>query len=161
MQRYENNYAFIDSQNLKRSIKELGWEVNFYKLYKYLQAKYRVTEAYLFIGYIPENKWLYTYLKKIGFKLVFKKIVRLSLNNTIKGNIDAELVLYSAKIKYHHYDKAIIISNDGDFYCLINELIKDNKLLKILTPSYKYSSLLKKFSDYIIPIPIIKNKIKK
>lgn len=37
---------------------------------------------------------------------------------------------------------------------------KNNKLLKIITTHKKYSSLLRKYSEFIIPIDLIKNKIK-
>ncbi len=52
----ENNYAFIDSQNVNLSIKELGWSLDFKKFRVYLHEKYGVTKAYLFIGYVPENQ---------------------------------------------------------------------------------------------------------
>jgi uncharacterized LabA/DUF88 family protein len=37
----------------------------------------------------------------------------------VKGNVDAELVLHTM-IEYDNYSKAIIISGDGDFFCLVN-----------------------------------------
>lgn len=48
----------------------------------------------------------------------------------MKGNVNAELVLYASAIEYNHYDKAVIISSDGDFACLAGYLEKNNKLLK-------------------------------
>ena len=73
----------------------------------------------------------------------FKQIIKDS-SGKIKGNVDAELVLQSM-IEYNNYDKAIIVSSDGDFNCLIKYLLKKNKLLVLLTPNfYKCSVLLKK-----------------
>lgn len=64
-----------------------------------------------------------------------------------KGNVDAELVLHSM-IEYQNYEKAVIVSGDGDFHCLIKYLLKQEKLEKLVIPNkYKYSSLLRKFSD--------------
>lgn len=40
MQSKENNYAFIDSQNLNLSIKSLGWNLDFQKFRRYLKEKY-------------------------------------------------------------------------------------------------------------------------
>ena len=40
----------------------------------------------------------------------------------MKGNVDAELVLYSAAIEYDNYDKTIVITSDGDFACLFKFL---------------------------------------
>ena len=77
----------------------------------------------------------------------------------IKGNVDAEIVLHTM-IQYKNYDKAIIVSGDGDFHCLVEYLEKKGKLLKIITPNKRYSSLLKKFTKYIVVISALKDKLK-
>jgi len=59
----------------------------------------------------------------------------------VKGNCDAELVL-QAMIDYKHYDKAIIVSGDGDFHCLVKYLQEKKKLETILVPSAKNCSVL-------------------
>lgn len=143
-------YAFIDSQNLNLSIRDQGWRLDFYKFKKYLSDKYNIERAYLFLGYIKENKKLYDFLKEAGYKIIFKPIIKDLTNDKIKGNIDAELVLHSM-IKFRHYSRAIIITGDGDFYCLIKYLEQKNKLLRLIIPNkYKYSSLLRRFGRDII-----------
>ncbi len=52
MKKKENNYAFIDSQNLNLSILSLGWKLDFARFRVYLNEKYGVEKAFLFIGYI-------------------------------------------------------------------------------------------------------------
>jgi hypothetical protein len=54
----QNNYAFVDSQNLNLSIRECGWELDFGRFYIYLKHKHKITKAFLFLGYINENKKL-------------------------------------------------------------------------------------------------------
>ncbi len=66
----------------------------------------------------------------------------------IKGNIDAELVLHSM-IEYPNYDKAVIVSGDGDFYSLVEYLETKGKLGKILAPNWRYSNLYNKYESYI------------
>lgn len=113
----------------------------------------------MFIGYIPKNKKLYENLKSFGYNLVFKPTVK-DKNGKVKGNVDAELVLYTAVIKYKKYDKAIIISSDGDFRCLHEFLIAKNKLLRIIIPNTKSeSSLLKPFQKYKTFITNEKHKL--
>lgn len=164
-------FAFIDSQNLNlgtsKSIykngKEVysGWKLDFAKFRKYLSDKFRVNKAFLFIGYIKQNEPLYENLKSYGFELIFKPTVKDGQGKP-KGNVDAELVLYAAKIEYENYDKAIIVAGDGDFYCLHEFLEKNNKLLRILIPNTKSeSSLLKKFQKYKTFIEHEKNKLEK
>ena len=157
-------YAFIDSQNLYLGIQSLGWKLDWRKFRQYLRNKYHVTKAYLFIGQIAGNESLYTYLQECEFILIFKPtLVRNSGDKTtIKGNVDAELVLHSM-IQYKNYDKAMIVTDDGDFHCLIEYLDKKGKLLKILVPTKHYSSLLRKFNQkhYIVRIDLLKNSLKK
>ncbi len=137
------NYAFIDSQNLNLSIQRLGWKLDFKRFRVYLKEKYKVDIAYLFIGYIQKNQDLYNSLQKYGYVLIFKPTLEYR-GGKIKGNCDAELVL-QAMIDYKNYNKAIIISGDGDFYCLVRYLSQHNKLEKVLVPNkFSYSALLKK-----------------
>jgi uncharacterized LabA/DUF88 family protein len=64
-------------------------------------------------------------------------------------------------LEYKNYDKAIIVSGDGDFHCLIEHLERKNKLLKLGIPNkQKYSALLRKFSKYFFFIGDVKIKIK-
>jgi len=94
MKKPQNNYAFIDSQNLNLSIRSQGWILDFGKLRQYLRDKYSITKAFLFIGYVYDNQDLYTALQKDGYILIFKPTLRLP-DGRVKGNIDADLVLHA------------------------------------------------------------------
>ena len=72
MEKKENNYAFIDSQNLNLAIRELGWRLDFRKFRVYLKEKLGVTKAFLFIGFVSANKDLYAALQEAGFICIFK-----------------------------------------------------------------------------------------
>ncbi|MDA3839696.1 MAG: NYN domain-containing protein [Patescibacteria group bacterium] len=153
----QNNYAFIDSQNLNLSIKDQGWTLDFAKFYIYLKHKHKTTKTFLFIGYIKENLKLYKFLEKVGYILIFKPV--LGNGDFVKGNVDAELVLHTM-LEYNNFDKAVIVSGDGDFHCLIEQLIKDEKLLKICIPNKKrYSALLRNFSQYLSYVNLSRNKL--
>ncbi|MBI4234787.1 NYN domain-containing protein, partial [Candidatus Peregrinibacteria bacterium] len=76
--------------------------------------KYKVDKAFLFIGYIEGNNRLYSLLQEAGFICIFKPTLKYK-DGTTKGNCDAELVL-KAMIEYVNYDKAVIVTGDGDFY---------------------------------------------
>ena len=103
-----------------------------------------MSRAYLFIGYIQENQNLYISLQSLGFIIVFKPTLKLS-DGKVKGNVDAELVLHSI-IEYPNYDRAVIVTGDGDFRCLVEYLEKQRKLERLLVPNKsKYSSLLREF----------------
>lgn len=161
MTKAEKIYAFIDSQNVNLGVKSQGWTLDFARFHTFLEEKYRVEKAFLFIGYLKKNQRLYDSLKRAGFICIFKPTLEYKKNKTIqtKGNVDAELVLHSM-IEYPNYKKAIIVSGDGDFHCLVEYLDQKNKLDKIIVPNKKYSSLLRKFSQYIVNIDLFKEKLK-
>ena len=142
MYQKEKNYAFIDGQNLNLGIKSLGWNLDFRRFRIYLKQKYKVTVAYYFIGYMSENQVLYSALQKYGSNLIFKPIVT-DAAGEMKGNVDADLVL-QAMLDYKNYDKAIIVTSDGDFYSLVKYLYKTNKLERVMSPYIKTCSILLK-----------------
>jgi uncharacterized LabA/DUF88 family protein len=141
-----NNYAFIDAQNVHLGIAELGWKIDWRKFRIWLSDKYSIEKAMVFIGYHKGNESLYSFLQHAGFVCIFKPTLE-HKNGTIKGNCDAELVLHSAAIEFSNYNKAVVISGDGDFACLIEFLQEKNKLEMLVVPNEKkYSSLLKRFN---------------
>jgi len=155
------NYAFVDSQNLNLGVRTLGWQIDYKKFRLYLKNKYDIDRAFMFIGLVANNQKLYTQLQAAGFILVFKPTVRYFENGkeTVKGNVDAELVLHAAAIEYGNYDKSVIVSGDGDFACLIQFLEENNKLLHVLTPNGKYSKLLRPYSKYIVELSQLKSSL--
>jgi len=159
MKSKENNYAFIDGQNLYLSIKNIGWSLNYEKFRKYLEEKYGVQKAFIFLGYQQKYEDLYTTLQKQGYICVFKPTIIYG-NGKTKGNCDAELVLHTM-LELNNFNKSVIITGDGDFYCLVKHLLKQDKFKKLLVPNKKqYSALLKKFpSEYLAFVSELKNKI--
>lgn len=173
-----NVYAFIDSQNLNLGVQKVGWKMDWRKLRQYLQDKYNVTHAYMFIGYMAENEALYEHMHELGFLIVLKPTVdpkplteppegetkppkepaEETHKPVVKGNVDADLVLYAMK-ELPNYDKAIIVSGDGDFFGLIEYLQQQHKLLHVMAPNWQYSSLLKQFDDHIIRIDQLRREL--
>ena len=154
-------YAFIDSQNLHLGVASQGWQLDFARFRVYLRDKYQVKKAFLFLGYVPENKPLYAKLKKYGYTLIFKPTIK-DKRGKIKGNVDAELVLYTAKIEYDNYEQAVIVSGDGDFYCLLKFLLEYRKLKRLLVPNRKrYSNLLWIFRKHLDFVSSLRRKLKR
>ena len=174
----KGNYAFIDSQNLNLGVQKMGWKMDWHKLRLWLAEKYGVTHAYMFIGYMQENESLYEQMYAHGFLVVLKPTLEIKApgsdrlksdtsapqsakpgekqgqkteepeKSLVKGNIDADLVLYAMK-ELPNYDKAIIVSGDGDFFALVEYLIQQGRLLKLMTPNKRFSTLLQGFDKYI------------
>jgi uncharacterized LabA/DUF88 family protein len=153
-------YAFIDSQNLNLGTKNSGWTLDFKKFRNYLRTKYNVTKAYLFIGFVQGNSHLYQQLQEYGYLLIFKPVLEIVDHGkkTYKGNVDAELVLHTM-IQLPNYAKAIVVSGDGDFFCLVEYLEKEGRLLKVIVPNSRFSSLLRKYASFILPVSLLKEKL--
>lgn len=154
-------YAFIDSQNLNLGTQASGWKLDFGKFRLYLKNKYGVERAYLFIGQLVGNESLYTSLSEMGYILVMKQTTEYTVDEkvTVKGNVDAELVLHAAAIQYEFYDKAIIVTGDGDFQCLVEYLRDQDKLLHIMVPNDRFSKLLRGYTKYIVRMGPMRQKL--
>ncbi len=155
------NYAFIDSQNVNLAIRDQGWNLDWARFRQYLKDKFKITEAFMFIGYVTGNEMLYTSLQKAGFILIFKPTLEFKKGKEVitKGNVDAELVLH-AMIQWNNYDKAMIASGDGDFHCLIEYLEEQNKLLHVLIPNdKKFSALLRRFRKHFVYLTPLRKKL--
>ena len=159
------NFAFIDNQNLNLGVQKMGWKMNWRRFREFLGEKYGVERAFMFIGYMPNFEDLYQQMHDHGFLVVLKPTLEMfnapvegapekaapkkdEVKPPMKGNVDAELVLYAVK-EMPNYDKAIIVSGDGDFYSLVEYLEQQGKLLNLMTPNWQYSSLLKPYDKYI------------
>ena len=181
-----NTYAFIDSQNLNLGTQRMGWKLDWRKFRKFLETEYNVTNAFMFIGYMAENEQLYEYMHELGYLIVLKPTLDITTIHPeeqtaaeiaaqtpderakreaderdkppVKGNIDADLVLYAMK-EFPNYDKAIIVSGDGDFFGLAEYLDQQGKLANILTPSWQYSSLLKSFESKIVRLDQLRKQL--
>lgn len=160
------NFAFIDNQNLNLGVQKLGWKMDWRKFRKLLSDKYNVEKAYMFIGHMPEHEDMYHKMHDLGYLVVLKPTFDMSRvhkldaltsikdetkneeKKPIKGNVDAELVLWAVK-EMSNYHKAVIVSGDGDFYSLIEFLVAENKLLNLLAPNAHYSNLFNVYERYI------------
>lgn len=171
-------YAFVDAQNLnlgtmhdvkdaKGKVLYHGKKLDFLKFRHYLREKYGVREAYLFIGLVAGNNHIYEQLQRAGYTVIFKEVVQFrdSEGKTMtKGNVDTDIVLYSAAKLFSEFDEAVFVSGDGDFLSLYNFMEEHGKLKRIIVPNrYRYSRLLRKYHSKLafvdrLPQLFIENK---
>jgi len=154
MLRLQRNYAFIDGQNFFKSVQALEQEVealevelDFHEFRVYLAEKHAVKLAYYFIGHLPKYLTLYERLGRQGYELRFKEVA--AHEGRIKGNVDVNLTL-QAMVDYPQYDKAVIVTSDGDYACLV-EYLHDNGKLECLIACSRggCSYLLRRLHDRI------------
>ncbi|GHU09928.1 hypothetical protein FACS189431_8620 [Alphaproteobacteria bacterium] len=161
------NQAFIDGQNLHlgTTTSRPSWKVDLKRFRVYLEKKYDVDKAYYFLGAIDDNQSkMYESIQEAGFILMFREHNPKMLS-VKKGNVDTDIVFNIMKKLYkkEKFDKVFLISGDGDYYKLVQFLVEENKLGKILFPARKkasslYRRLAPQFFDYL-DNPAIKSKI--
>ncbi|MFA6585602.1 MAG: NYN domain-containing protein [Candidatus Paceibacterota bacterium] len=163
MKNNEDNVAYIDGANLHKGMKALDWEFDYGRFRVWLKEKYRIQQAYLFLGFIPKYKDLYTKLQEQGYTLVFKEVI-FDGDGKAKGNCDADIVVHAMQDAYENkFNKVVLISSDGDYAPLVKFLKEKNKIEFILSPydTKKCSILLKRTGVKISYISDQKNILKK
>ncbi len=138
-----NINIYIDANNLHRRAIELGFQINYKKFTGWLKQKYKAKNVYLFLGFISKLRNHYTELAEAGLILIFKDVTY--INNSAKGNCDAEMVLKIISDFYtKSFDSCLILTGDGDFGCIIDFLKNHNSLLGVIAPDKNSCSFLLK-----------------
>ena len=130
------NQAFIDGQNLYMATAADGWRVDLYKFRRFLADKYQIRTAYYFIGaYEQKQHRIYQSIRHAGFKLVFRAHSDV-MTGAKKGNVDTDIVfsIMSKLIEDQSLGQVVLVSGDGDYFRMVEYLIKKGRLRKILAP---------------------------
>jgi uncharacterized LabA/DUF88 family protein len=157
------NVAYIDNTNLHKGCEAEGFVLDYGKFRTYLTERFGVRVAYIFTGYVARNEGRYRLLRAQGYTLIFKPTLPDGKGN-LKGNCDAELVLQAVHDYYNRaFEKALIVSSDGDFACLISFLEARSVIEMVISPRGKHmcSTLIKRFASKIVFLPDVRGRIEK
>ena len=145
-----DNIAYVDGQNLYMGTTKRNpvWSVDLARFRTYLREKYRVKRAYYYLGYVQDGSRYespYEEIQSAGFILVFREHNSAMLGQK-KGNVDADIIFAIMKRLYLRDDfaKIILVSGDGDYKMLVDFLIQEERLEKVLFPKRCYASSLYK-----------------
>ncbi len=126
-------YAFIDASNIIYGARSEGWFIDQNKLLEYLKHKFSVSKAFFYYGKDskdPKKEAFLNKLEKFGYILRVKEIKR--FGKRMKANCDVDLTM-DMLIKIKEYDKAIVLTGDGDFVPLFTYLISEKKQIIIIS----------------------------
>ena len=138
--------AFIDGANLHNGVLELGWRLDYRRFRAYLTDHFQVNRALWFIGYVPQYRSIYSNLKGWGYSLVFRPTCWTN-GKEIKGNCDTDLTVRAiAGCCEHRYDKAVLVTGDGDFASVVSFLTHRGRLKGLVAPSPSSCSNLLRWS---------------
>jgi uncharacterized LabA/DUF88 family protein len=143
-----NNYAYIDGANLHYTYENIDWDVDYERLLVYLRKRLQVDIAYYYIGKTPNNEDLYTKLNSYGYTVRLKepspyivtddicpfcgKILRPAMQR-YKADVDSFLTM-QVTVDWDNFNKAVIISSDGDYDELVKRLLRHDKLKMVFAP---------------------------
>jgi len=157
MPRY-NNYAYIDGANLHFTYENLDWKIDYQKLLDHLRAKHGVIIAHYFIGKTPDNQAIYDKLSSYGYNIKPKEpspydteeivcphcgMVVTPSEKRYKADIDSYLTMQVIS-DINEFDKAVLITSDGDFDELVKRLLRQDKLRMVFAPCKEGCSWLLK-----------------
>lgn len=126
-------YAFVDASNIIYGARAEGWLIDQKKLLQYLKNKFVVSKAFFYYGKdsksIKQQKFLKR-LEEFGYILRVKEIKRYGTKS--KANCDVDLTM-DVLLKIKEYQRAIMLTGDGDFAPLLLYLISKNKKIIIVS----------------------------
>ena len=128
-------YAFVDASNIIYGARSEGWFIDQKKLHVYLKKKFNASKTFFYYGKDSKNTKKEKFLEKLrqfGFTLRVKEIKR--YGNRTKANCDVDLTM-DMLLKIKEYDRAIMLTGDGDFAPLLSYLMtKKKKIIVISSP---------------------------
>lgn len=148
------NIAYIDNQNLYMATTRnpKPWNVDMKRLRVYLQEKYKIDKAYLFMGALIDDSSTvqrYQFFEYCGYELMFRPHSE-GVHGLKKGNVDTDIVFKMMLDLYeqNQLDEMFLISGDGDYWRTVEHLLHKGHLGKVILPSHRNaSSLYKQLSN--------------
>jgi uncharacterized LabA/DUF88 family protein len=122
------------------------WRLDLVRFREYLRKKYSVAQAYYFLGYLDESRNdLYESIQRAGFVLLFREHSSQMLGKK-KGNVDSDIIFHIMKKMYlrDDFNNVVLVSGDGDYKQLVDFLIAEDRLEKIIFPDGRRASSLYK-----------------
>lgn len=139
-------YAFIDASNIIYGARSEGWFIDQKKLFDYIKKKFKSSKTFFYFGQDGKNQKQARFLRKLtsfGYILRIKPIKRYGRRQ--KANCDVDLTMDMILFK-EKYDRAIVLTGDGDFIPLFEYLRKQKKEIIIIAFSKRTSRDLRKFA---------------
>ncbi|MEK7495707.1 MAG: NYN domain-containing protein [Patescibacteria group bacterium] len=156
---------YIDGANIFYTQKQIGWNIDWKKVKKYLEKKSEIVEMRYYTGVknndVKMSKYL-NYFDKVGITTVTKpiKIIKTSNGNIFKSNFDVEMTT-DVLLDRILLDKIILFTGDSDFNYLIKKLKDLGKYVVVYSSRKMLSWELKLNANQYVFLEDIKDEIKR
>ncbi len=139
---------FIDNSNIFNGFKKYSIKADYEKLKKIITDERELKGIFLYEGIVyplsnEKKKWYNDLTKKSGYKIKASFDKKL-IHKTIEKKIDVKMAIDIISNAYeNNFDKAIIVSGDGDFIPVLKKLKKINKAFEIWAFKYSLANKMK------------------
>ena len=140
-------YVFIDASNIIYGCGEAGWKMDYAKLSSYLRERFGASKLFFFGGLDNDNKKqlkFYELLQDFGYKLRLVPVKKFRDGNK-KADADSRMTFELMK-HFQDYDKVVVLTGDGDYFWVLEYLIKHGKELQLMSFGRRTASELKELA---------------
>ena len=153
---------FIDGSNLFYAALQLGIEINYTKLLRYLTANSRLLRCFFYTGVDQTNDKQQSFLlwmRRHGYRVVTKELTQLA-DGSKKVDLNVEIAVdMMTLVKY--YDTAVLVSGDGDLAYAVNAVSYQGARVEVVSLRTMTSDSLINYADCYIDLSDIKEHIQK
>jgi len=146
MTKQQKTYGFVDASNIIYGAKAESWFIDQKKLFDYIKRKFKTRKIFFYFGKDEKNNKQTKFLKKLesfGYTLRVKQIKRYGKRQ--KANCDVDLTMDMLLLK-DNYERAVVLTGDGDFFPLFEYLKKQGKDIIIIAFARRTARELKRFA---------------
>ena len=147
-------YVFIDAANVWYAQRTLRWRISYERLLAYLKRECQLEKCFVYVGSLSWNanqrKFL-DMLDAVGYIVRTKPIKVIKTKDgqlAWKANLDVELSLEAIKTAAR-FDTMILISGDGDFAPILDELRRQKKNVLVMSTRGHVAKELLERAKYI------------
>src|SRR3989338_1558994 len=143
-------YAFVDAANIMYRPNDLhSWKIDVLKLLMYLRERFGVSRVFYYGGVDYLNAVqvrMYEKMRNWGYELCInpvKRFVNEAGERYLKADVDSRMTFDMMHL-LSEYDRAIVITGDGDFYWVLQYLLHQKEKVWLLSRNKKTAKELKK-----------------
>lgn len=156
-------YAFLDATNIIYGASDSGWKMDFKKLSRYLKERYDAEKILYYAGVDAENKKqlrFYEKLQEFGYLLRLIP-VKTFKDGRKKADVDSRMT-FEMMLYFDKYDRALVMTGDGDYYWVLEYLLLKHKSVKLLAHASSTARDLKKmFEGNFQDLNDVKNRLRR
>ncbi|ELR99481.1 NYN domain-containing protein [Gloeocapsa sp. PCC 73106] len=154
--------VFIDGSNLFYAALQLGIEINYTKLLRYLTGNSKLLRSFFYTGVDLANDKQQSFLlwmRRHGYRVVTKELTQLT-DGSKKVDLNVEIAIDMMTL-VNYYDTAVLVSGDGDLAYAVNAVSYQGVRVEVVSLRSMTSDILINYADYYIDLSEIKEQIQK